>query len=509
MKPFTTVEISLSIPLPAAAVILEDRYSPGSLYLVKRARHLKFLGGFYAFPGGKVDAADNELASSLDPWDIALVCAVREMFEETGVLLLRDNQGNSIKSSQELAQIRCDLLEKRLTFAEILSSQQWTISSADFYPVGIFTTPSFSPMRFETRFFLTRIPSGQVPEVYAEELEEGSWGNPSDHLKKWYAEEILISPPVLGLLEKLNQIKPTDWRIIAESGLVNIKEFKLDRVRFASWIEVVSVICPGPSMAQTGNVCLLGHATFYLLDPGALDPLGEQAIQTAIQSRVDSGDVFLGILLTHHHPDHIASAKFFANHWRVPVFAHQATAERILDKVKVNHFLNDGDQLPLGFNHFTGSNLVLTAFHTPGHAVGHLVFFEERSKTLFAGDLVSTSTTILISPPEGHLATYLGSIQRMIKMEPELLMPYHGCPAEDGKKVLETALLHREKRESVLLSCLLQSEFKSIEEIAFEVYRGLPEPLMKLAQKQIYAGLIKLKEEDRVLELEQRWKLFK
>lgn len=499
----------MSIPLPAAAIILEDRYSSGSVYLVKRARNLKFLGGFYAFPGGKVDLADNQLASSTDLWDIALVAAVRELFEETGVLLLRDKQGNSLKSSPELAQIRCDLLEKRITFASLLADNSWQISSVDLFPVGIFTTPAFSPMRFETRFFLTRIPSGQVPEVFSDELEEGVWGNPSDHLKKWYAEEILISPPVLELLEKLNQIKPSDWRIISESGLVNIKEFKLDRIRFASWIEVVSVVCPGPSMAQTGNVYLLGLASFYLLDPGALEASGELAIQSAIQARIDSGDSFLGILLSHHHPDHVASAKVVADLWRVPVFAHQATASRLLDKVKVNHFLNDGDQIPLGFNPFTGSNLVLTAFHTPGHAEGHIVFFEERSKTLFAGDLVSTSTTILISPPDGHLATYLDSIRRMIDMEPELLMPFHGCPAEDGTKVLETALLHREKREAALLSTLLQDESKSLEEIAFGVYRGLPEPLMKLAQRQIFAGLIKLKEEGRVLDLDQRWKLLK
>jgi 8-oxo-dGTP pyrophosphatase MutT (NUDIX family) len=175
----------LSNPLPAASIILEDRYSPGSIYLVQRAKALKFLGGFHAFPGGKVDPPDAEIAQSESPWDIAVVAAIRELFEETGVLLCRDSSNNSIKSSPQLAQIRCDLLEKRSDFASIIRDNSWVLSASDLYPIGYFTTPLFSPMRFETRFFLAKIPSGQTPEVFENELENGVWGTPAEHLKKW------------------------------------------------------------------------------------------------------------------------------------------------------------------------------------------------------------------------------------------------------------------------------------------------------------------------------------
>jgi len=499
----------LSNPLPAASIILEDRYSPGSIYLVQRAKALKFLGGFHAFPGGKVDPPDAEIAQSESPWDIAVVAAIRELFEETGVLLCRDSSNNSIKSSPQLAQIRCDLLEKRSDFASIIRDNNWVLSASDLYPIGYFTTPLFSPMRFETRFFLAKIPSGQTPEVFENELENGVWGTPAEHLKKWYADDILISPPVLALLEKLNKSPASDWRLSSDKGLITQDEFVLDRVRFASWIQVVSVACPGPSLPQIGNVFLVGLSKFYLIDPGALDDLGVLAIQNAIQSRVNEGDSFYGILLTHHHPDHTNSANHFADLWDVPVLAHLATAEKLLNKIQVNQHLDDCDQIPLGFNPFTGSNLVLTAYHTPGHAPGHLVFFEAKTKTLFAGDLVSTSTTVLVSPPDGHLATYIHSINRMADFNPELLMPFHGCPSANGKGVLQTAVFHREKREAALLLALANN-CHSLEALANEVYRGLPDPLMKLAQKQIHAGLIKLSEEGIViapLNNANEWKL--
>jgi glyoxylase-like metal-dependent hydrolase (beta-lactamase superfamily II) len=364
-------------------------------------------------------------------------------------------------------------------------------------------------MRFETRFFLAKIPSGQTPEVFENELENGVWGTPAEHLKKWYADDILISPPVLALLEKLNKSPASDWRLSSDKGLITQDEFVLDRVRFASWIQVVSVACPGPSLPQIGNVFLVGLSKFYLIDPGALDDLGVLAIQNAIQSRVNEGDSFYGILLTHHHPDHTNSANHFADLWDVPVLAHLATAEKLLNKIQVSQHLDDCDQIPLGFNPFTGSNLVLTAYHTPGHAPGHLVFFEAKTKTLFAGDLVSTSTTVLVSPPDGHLATYIHSINRMADFNPELLMPFHGCPSANGKGVLQTAVFHREKREAALLLALANN-CHSLEALANEVYRGLPDPLMKLAQKQIHAGLIKLSEEGIViapLNNANEWKL--
>lgn len=499
----------MSNPVPAASIILEDRYSPGSIFLVQRAKSLKFLGGFHAFPGGKVDPPDAEIVQSQNPWEIAVVAAVRELFEETGVLLCRDNLNNSIKSSPQLAQIRCDLLEKRIDFASIIRDNNWVLSSSDLYPIGYFTTPLFSPMRFETRFFLAKIPSGQTPEVFESELENGAWGTSAEHLKKWYSDDILISPPVLSLLEKFNKTPCSDWRLSSGAGLVTKDEFVLDRVRFASWIQVVSVACPGPSVPQIGNVFLVGLSKFYLIDPGALDDLGVQAIQNALHSRVNDGDSFCGILLTHHHPDHTNSANHFADLWNVPVFAHQATAEKLLNKVQINQFLDDCDQVPLGFNPFTGSNLVLTAYHTPGHAPGHLVFFEAKTKTLFAGDLVSTSTTVLVSPPDGHLATYIHSMNRMADFSPELLMPFHGCPSANGKSVLETAVFHREKREMALLAALANN-CNSLEALANEVYRGLPDLLMKLAQKQIHAGLIKLCEDGIVLAPisgSEEWKL--
>ncbi|HEY0048130.1 MAG TPA: NUDIX domain-containing protein, partial [Pyrinomonadaceae bacterium] len=190
-----------AMPKDAAAVILL-RENSSEVFLAQRNPKISFLGGFHAFPGGKVDkedaaikvrnCADEELAKFI-------ACAVRETFEEVGVLLVRG--GDKITKGQR-ASVLDDLISGRFSFAEILRMWGLWIDAADFRYAGFWTTPKFSPVRFKTRFFLVVCPRKQEPRVFGE-FVEGKFIAPPDALKLWKNSEILISPPVLLTLQAL------------------------------------------------------------------------------------------------------------------------------------------------------------------------------------------------------------------------------------------------------------------------------------------------------------------
>lgn len=496
----------LPVFVPAASVILHDHAVPNKVYLARRSPKLKFLGGFHAFPGGKVDPEDRELAFNQEPWNLARVAAIRELFEEAGVLLALDEKGNCLNDVTLLASLREQIRLKKITFGEMIARNGWQLMTDKLVAMGLFSTPPFSTQRFQTRFFHASCPKEQQPQLNSLELDQGTWGTVTQHLERWHWDEILLSPPVLAILEMMKS-----WEVTSISEIPQrFDEIPLERVRFRSWAEVVSVHCPGPAMEQIGNVILVGGTRFFLVDPGPSRPEGFEEIRKAIQRKQKFGHEFTGILLTHHHPDHVSEAGRFSEKFKVPIFAHPKTALKLAGKCEVHHSLLDGSEINLGVNPETGDELRLFPIFTPGHAEGHLVFLEPRSRTMLVGDLISTSTTILISPPDGHLGTYIHSLKLARDSQPTLLLPFHGCPVANGHEAFQQALEHREKRESGLLNAL-EMKLDSLESLALEIYRGLPEPLMRLAQRQLLAGLIKLSEEDKVESLEggTRWRLKK
>src|SRR5262249_34892572 len=160
------------------------------------------------------------------------------------------------------------------------------------------------------------------------------------------------------------------------------------------------------------------------------------------------------VVLTHQHPDHVGAAAACAQRYGVPVWAHPRTAAALAGKVEVTRFLHDGDRLELGERPDGGGRWHLEALHTPGHAAGHLAFYETHYRLLFAGDLVSTLSSVVIAPPEGDLAEYLASLARLLRFEMRLLLPGHGNASARPRQTVEEHLAHRGQREQQLLAAL-------------------------------------------------------
>ena len=126
---------------------------------------------------------------------------------------------------------------------------------------------------------------------------------------------------------------------------------------------------------------------------------------------------------------------------------------------------------------------------------------------LFAGDMVSTVTSMVIVPPDGDLSHYLQSLRRLRELPARMLLPAHGNVSARPVQVIDGALGHRAKRERQLLDALADGP-AGIDDLTPRLYRGTPQPLMRFARAQLLAGLLKLQKEGRAQPLDvERWQL--
>lgn len=478
----------------AASVLLARQRGSQEVFVVARALELRFLGGFLAFPGGKVHSGDCELAWDSPGLTGQHIAAVRELFEETGVLLARDTAGAFLTDADDLASYRQRLLDERQTFKELLAERNLHLRAADLNFVGSLVTPPFSPIRFDTAFFVAVLPPGQNASVWPGELSEGTWDSAEGVLTRWNAGDNLVAPPTVALLQALQgrPIEHLPQRFPVEPQ---------PAIFFSPAVQMIPLMSEALPPSTHTNAYVIGNDPAYLLDPGPSDA----AEQTRLFAALD-GRRLAGIVLTHHHRDHIGAANACAQRYGVPILAHPLTAQALQDRIAVQQYLNDGDRLDLGTTPDGKGRWHLQALHTPGHAAGHIAFWEAYYRLLFVGDTISTLSSVLIPPPpEGDLTEYLESLRRLQALPARLLLPAHGAPSARPAFVLERALAHRREREEQLLQALTD-EPRTVTELAVELYRGLPADSMRFADMQIRAGLHKLQREGRAVAVDaERW----
>jgi 8-oxo-dGTP pyrophosphatase MutT (NUDIX family) len=213
-----------AVPKPAASVVLVRDALPGSpepleVYMIRRNRNMKFLGGYYAFPGGKVDLADGvpdavarcrgiapaeaealltgrEGVPALAFW----VTAVRELLEESGVLLACDENGRGLDPSAArvkdgIERCRKSLMEGEAPFADLIAREGWYCDLRPLHYLSHFITPTSSPIRFTARFFLCPMPAGQEPRLFTEETSEGFWIFPGEGYRRYLSGEMKMAEP--------------------------------------------------------------------------------------------------------------------------------------------------------------------------------------------------------------------------------------------------------------------------------------------------------------------------
>jgi len=493
----------------ASAVLLTRADGPElEVFLVLRNPALRFFGGYWAFVGGVVDPIDRPDETS-DPDSDATHqrCALRELFEETGVL--PQALAGEI-SAAERAGLRQALLEDRLQGAladrwrELVDHQVGTTEALT--PFGRLTTPPFAPVRYRTRFLHCALPDGEQPDIRQGELMQGRFVRPVELLERWRGGGELIVPPALHLLELSLGRTLAEFLTLAGDACAEHEAGKLQAIRSTPGMEMASLRTPTLPPATTTNCYLVGTRALYVVDPATPHESERERLFELLDARLAGGCRIAGVLATHHHADHVGSVQAVAERYQVPVYGHPLTLGRLPEPPRDPRPLDDGDSLDLGTAPDGTEPWKLTAHHTPGHDRGHLVFCEDRYGSALVGDLVSTVSTIVIDPPEGHLATYLASLERMLGVPMGVLHPAHGPTHPNGHALLRQFLAHRREREESLLAALAAGPL-SPGQLVKPVYGDLDEVLHPYAERSLLAGLEKLAEEGRAVGLADGWRV--
>jgi len=491
----------MTTPLEAAAVILVSRDGNRILW-AKRNPALKFLGGFHSFTGGKVEPDDNEcdVRNEADHESSALIaCAVRETFEEAGVLLVRN--GDKLTKGQRRS-LHDDLISGRETFAEILERWGLWIDASDFTYLGEWTTPEFSPIRFRTHFFAAECPPKQEPYQAIDELGAFEYIAPVEAVGRWSRSEVLITPPVLIILKELAEAANGEIRVGEAAKVLRVMSAdtagNVESMRLNPRLVCLPLRTKTLPPATHTNCFIQGVRRFIVIDPAARESSEQRKLEELVAALCTEGGECAGIVTSHLHRDHVggevALRDFIEEKLgkKVPLITHESTAEA-LGRADSYDILEKGDHA-YTLQDENGAEFELEALHTPGHARGHLCFYDREMGFLLSMDNVLGFGSVLIDPPEGNMTQYLESLRRMQSLPGlRFLCGSHGAADSDAVAKIGEYIEHRLEREEQVRMAL-EGGLNSAEEIAESLYTDLPDELMPLAVRSVTAHLERLGE---------------
>ncbi len=260
----------------------------------------------------------------------------------------------------------------------------------------------------------------------------------------------------------------------------------------ADGFQLLSLLSMTLPPASRTNCIIAGHDEAYIVDPGSPFRAEQERLLERLYELRGNGAGITGVLLTHHHGDHTGGALPLCARLKIPLFAHPETLNR-LDSPSSGldtRSLQEGQQLAIN------PGLSLEVLHTPGHAPGHLCFWEAGQRVLICGDMVlGSGGTSVIDPGEGDMSLYLASLERLGDLAPRVILPGHGPVIDDGKQAIKRLITHRKWREWKLLMAL-EPHPRALMDLTREAYVDLPSPLaLPLAARSALAHLIKLEKE--------------
>jgi glyoxylase-like metal-dependent hydrolase (beta-lactamase superfamily II) len=396
-------------------------------------------------------------------------------------------------------------------------------------------TQAGRPRRYDTRFFIAAAPEHQRPMHDAGETVAHEWVVPHLALERHARGDIQLMFPTLKTLELLasfdriadaldyahtpRAMPPMSPRLasgrdgpklLVPGDYAYAEVGKLDPegkgtaayeilpgvpVRITPRIVRLTAPNPGVMTGPGTNTYLLGEAAsgIAVIDPGP-------AIDEHVQAIVDvAAGPIRWILCTHTHVDHSPAATPLAARTGAPVLGMRASfPERQDATFAPTRELVHGERLDVG-------GCALRVLHTPGHASNQLCFLEERERVLFTGDHLMQGSTVVINPPDGHLATYLASLRLLLAEEIEYIAPGHGFLMGRPHEMVERVLVHRLARENKVLAQLVAHGPATLDDLVPHVYDDVPARMHPVASRSLLAHLIKLHDEGRAAETGGRW----
>ncbi|PHR12099.1 MAG: MBL fold metallo-hydrolase [Sphingopyxis sp.] len=225
-----------------------------------------------------------------------------------------------------------------------------------------------------------------------------------------------------------------------------------------------------------------------VIDPGPAD----EAHIEAILSAVGEADI-RAIMCTHTHRDHSPAAAPLAAKTGAPIIgcaplvleADGPRADESFDRLYTpDQILADGETV-------AGDGWTIEAVATPGHTSNHLCLAVQESGALFTGDHVMAWSTSVIVPPDGNMADYMASLQKLYERQDKIYYPAHGKKVRNPRQLVRGMMGHRKQRERQIMK-LLQSGPAAIVDMVPQMYKGLDPRLKGAAGQSVRAHLLDL-----------------
>lgn len=532
---------------PAATLILtRDAPSGLEVLLLRRSPRADFIGGFHVFPGGAVDAADAADTTqaicppgSSDELLAFKVCAIRECFEEAGLLLASDAAGRVPRFSDDAEADRYEDWRRRLnagetSLASLCAAEGLRLATDQLAYFSHWIAPLGAPKRFDTRYFVTRAPEAQAPSHDAAETVAHEWITPAAALDRYRRQAMELAYPTFKTLEALacfdrvadllvhasqpRPIPPLQVRLargrdgVRPIGPDDYPYAEIGRLDPTGQMTASYEIVPGATVVLAPQVRRItaGNASFmtgpgtntYLLDTGegiaAIDPGPADPLHVEVLLEAAAGGL-RWVLTTHTHPDHSPAAALLKAATGAELWGLPPPPDRLQDATyRPDRVLAHGEVL------FSGPSR-LRVLHTPGHASNHLCYLLESERMLFAGDHLMQGSTVVIAPPDGDMSAYMESLRMLLAEDIAVIAPAHGFLMDRPRDVVERILRHRLDRENRVCNALSELGAASLDMLLPMAYADVPVQIHRLARRSLLAHLQKLAREGRAIEAAGCW----
>ena len=540
---------------PAATVLLlRDTPDNGGLevLMTRRSGTASFAPGAYVFPGGGIDALDaspeTHAAADRRPaqGDLHLtqaIAAIRESFEELGVLLARHTGGprkGLMADAHDIAAI-----DRHQPFAAQCTARGLRLAADSVYLLAHWTGDRDLPRRFEVPFLVARMPEGQEPVADETEQFEPVWVRPADALARHEAGQFFMIYPTIRTLQRLAKFDATQavldavaheqplWVSCPRAGLLGGTEARYmeDEMPFGE----LALVCPDGQIVhpldwQTERAVPLlrnvqrltapnpgvmtgpGTNSYLVGDPAtgfiAIDPGPADAEHLDKLWRAAGGDIRM-IVCTHSHPDHSPGAAPLqalcvqAGRAAPPILGlPSAPTARAASAFTPDRALQNNELLALMGKAPEGKiTHTLQVIHTPGHAANHLCLLLQEDGLLFSGDHILNGSTTVIDPPDGNMADYLDSLDRLDALcaehSVEFILPAHGHvlggPINGARSAIAKLKAHRLAREAKVLAAMQALPDGSMEDWVQHAYDDVPPRMWPVAQRSLLAHVERIR----------------
>ena len=540
---------------PAATVLLlRDTPDNGGLevLMTRRSGTASFAPGAYVFPGGGIDALDaspeSHAAADRRPaqGDLHLtqaIAAIRESFEELCVLLARHTGGprkGLMADAHDIAAIN-----RHQPFAAQCTARGLRLAADSVYLLAHWTGDRDLPRRFEVPFLVARMPEGQEPVADETEQFEPVWVRPADALARHEAGQFFMIYPTIRTLQRLAKFDATQavldavaheqplWVSCPRAGLLGGTEARYmeDEMPFGE----LALVCPDGQIVhpldwQTERAVPLlrnvqrltapnpgvmtgpGTNSYLVGDPAtgfiAIDPGPADAEHLDKLWRAAGGDIRM-IVCTHSHPDHSPGAAPLqalcvqAGRAAPPILGlPSAPTARAASAFTPDRALQNNELLALMGKAPEGKiTHTLQVIHTPGHAANHLCLLLQEDGLLFSGDHILNGSTTVIDPPDGNMADYLDSLDRLDALcaehSVEFILPAHGHvlggPINGARSAIAKLKAHRLAREAKVLAAMQALPDGSMEDWVQHAYDDVPPRMWPVAQRSLLAHVERIR----------------